>query len=85
MEKAINRHFFRDAQKKLREKLYDRVIAEAAQSADAQEDIWEAFVAQAMAEAEKMCIRDRCSPPSAPSPSPAGRRTCPASARRSGS
>ena len=36
----------------LREKLYDRVIAEAAQSADAQEDIWEAFVAQAMAEAE---------------------------------
>lgn len=41
----------------LRDKLYDQVIAEAAQSpstqsADAQEDIWEAFVAQAMAEAE---------------------------------
>lgn len=36
----------------LREKLYDQVIAEAAQSANAQEDIWEAFVAQAMAEAE---------------------------------
>lgn len=43
----------------LRDKLYDQVIAEAAQSpsaqsvdADAQEEIWEAFVAQAMAEAE---------------------------------
>lgn len=36
----------------LRDKLYDQVMAEAAQSADAQEDIWEAFVAQAMAEAE---------------------------------
>ncbi len=41
----------------LREKLYDQVMAEAAQSpsaqsAEAQEDIWEAFVAQAMAEAE---------------------------------